>query len=111
MLTVDLEIVTPLSVEDSMRYLSTRAVSTQCHKGLTPKVGPRTSLSSTHSALVIPKGMALWGSPKEIDFFLWGVLPKGDFESSFPKSTLLWGPNPLGSSLNARKGVQGNGGQ
>ena len=62
-------------------------------------------------ALVIPKGRALWGSPKEIDFFLWGVLPKGDFESSFPKSTLLWGPNPLGSSLNARKGVQGNGGQ
>jgi hypothetical protein len=47
-------------------------------------------------ALVIPKGMALWGSPKEIVFLLWGVLPKGDFEPSFPKSTLLWGPESFG---------------
>ena len=53
--------------------------------------------AKARDALVIPKGRALWGSPKEIDFFLWGVLPKGGFWSIhhiFPfalGSLVLWG--------------------
>ena len=55
------------------------------------------TLNAAGFALVIPKGMALWGSPKEIDFFLWGVLPKGGFWSIHHiflfalGSLVLWG--------------------